>query len=514
MLNANYKRIARNTLMLYIRMGVTMLVSLFTSRIVLRALGVEDFGIYNLTGGVVALFSFLNAAMSASCQRFLCFELGAQNLANVGKVFATSRRIHWHISILVIILAESVGLWFVNTRLNIPAERMHAANWVYQCSVVTTFLGILQVPYYSLIIAHEKMNVFAWSGMLATFMRLGIVYLLLLGGFDRLIVYSLLVMGTYWIMLGFYIIYCHITFPAILNYRSANEWMIRKTMISFSGWSLLGSVANVSAQQGVNIVLNIFCGVTVNAAYGIANQVNGVIYQFISNFQQAFNPQIVKLYSANDLHALEELLHRASKYSFYLMYLLSLPLLLNTEFVLQVWLGVIPPYTAAFLQWTLFFFLIESVSAPLWMSIQATGKIRKYQMIVSFSIFCNLPLSILIVKSGYSPVFVIAAKSLIDLLLTLWRILFLSRLIRISARDYFRKVIVNITIGAIVAGVLPFIVAQLMAGGWSRMLLTGLMVLVCVPVTTYTWGSSREERRYFTELIRGKVSCFLHGIEA
>ena len=296
----NNKRIAKNTLMLYVKMGVMMLVQLYTSRVVLQTLGVDDFGIYNVVGGVVVLFSFLNAAMSSATQRFLNFELGKGDLVQVGRVFSMSLTVHFCIAGLVLLLAETVGLWFLNSELNIPAERMVAANWVYQFSVATTLLGILLVPYNATIIAHERMGFYAWTSIVKAVLLLVIVYFLSIGEVDKLILYAGLVFAVNALMQGVYIVYCRRAFSKTALYRPFFDRELFRRLISFSGWSLFGGVADMCNSQGINMVMNIFCGVAVNAAMGIANQVNAAVYQFVSNFQIAFNPQLVKSYAANE----------------------------------------------------------------------------------------------------------------------------------------------------------------------------------------------------------------------
>lgn len=496
MISSDNRRIAKNTLALYVRMGVTMLVSLFTSRVVLQTLGVEDFGIYNVVGGVVVLFSFLNAAMSSATQRFLNFELGRGNVAQVGRVFSMSMSVHFAIAGAVLLLAETLGLWFLNAQLNIPAERMAAANWVYQFSVASTLLGIMLVPYNATIIAYERLTFYAWASIATTFLRLGIVYLLVIGNADKLVLYAALTFAVGVLMQVVHVAYCRRAFPRTAIYRPFRDKKLFRELVSFSGWSLFGGVANMANSQGINMVMNIFCGVGVNAAMGIANQVNAAVYQFVGNFQTAFNPQIVKLYSAGERDAFIRLIFRTSKFSYYMMFFLAFPLMLNADFVLSVWLGNVPEYAADFARWTLAFMLVEALSGPLWMSVQATGKIRNYQMIVSAFIFTNLPLCVLLLWCGFSPVWVLACRAGINALTLIWRVFYLRGKVGLPSWKYLREVVaVVIFVSAISAIVPTFVWRSIPAENeWLRLFASCVASAVCVSTTIWTLGLSCKEQ--------------------
>ncbi len=328
------KQIAKNTSLLYFRMLITMIVTLYTSRIVLNTLGIEDFGIYNIIGGVIILFTFLNVAMSNTTQRFLSFELGRNDMEQLKKTFSMSMTAHISIALIVFLLSETVGLWFINTQLNIPAERMNAANWVYQFSILTFVFQIIRVPYNASIIAYERMSFYAYISIIEVILKLAVVFLLQKGGFDKLIFYSILLFIVSIIILYAYKVYCNKKFK-ISRYYFFWDGSLYKNIMSFSGWSLMGSVASISANQGINILLNIFFGVAVNAAMGIANQVNGALNSFVVNFQTAFKPQIVKSYAEGDKKYLTQLILQTSKFSFFLFFIVSIPILLNTEFALK-----------------------------------------------------------------------------------------------------------------------------------------------------------------------------------
>ena len=395
----NTRRIAKNTVMLYIRMLLIMAVTLYTSRVVLNVLGVEDFGIYNVVGGIVVMFSFLNGAMATSTQRFLSFSLGKNDQEQVARVFSMSMTTHISIALIVLLLAETFGLWIFYRYLNIPPERMGAAQWVYQLSVLTFCISIIRVPYNAGIIAYERMSFYAYISIVEVCLKLGMVILLQYLGSDKLILYALLMALTTGIVTFIYKLYCCKTF-SVCRYHYFWDKHLYKELISFSGWSLFGSAANVGVQQGINILLNVFFGVVTNAALGIANQVSSAVSQLVGNFQTAFNPALVKSYASGDYSYFVRLIFQTSRFSYFLLFIIALPLYLCMPFVLKVWLDIVPEYTVVFCRWMLVFVLIDAVSAPLWISVQAIGKIRSYQLLMSALIFLNIPLSWLLLRLG------------------------------------------------------------------------------------------------------------------
>ena len=341
--------IAKNTMILYVKMLVSLVISLYTSRVILEILGQDDFGIYNVVGGVVVLFSFLTNAMTASTQRFLNYNLGLKEENKVSQIFSTSILAHITILFAVFVLAETIGLWFVTNHLNIPASRYHAAMWVYQMSVLATLINIIVIPYRASIIATEKMSIFAYISILEVVLKLVIVLVLPYSSIDRLILYSILFSGISLLSFFIYLGTCHkkiafTHFHFVWNKKQYYELM------SFSGWYLFGGIAVVGAKQGTNILINIFFNVAVNAAVGIANQVRNAIYGFVSSFQTAFNPQIVKLYASNEHEKLMTLIYRSTKFSYYLLFLLSFPVILYCEEILSIWLVEVPQYTVIFTQ--------------------------------------------------------------------------------------------------------------------------------------------------------------------
>ena len=401
-ISENNKRIAKNTLLLYFRMLLIIIVGLYTSRVVLNTLGVSDYGIYNVVGGIVAMLAFLNSAMVAASQRFISFELGTGNIEKLKKVFCTSVSIHIALAGIIFLIAETIGLWFVNTHLNIPAERMEAANWVYQCSILTLLLTVVSVPYNSCIVAHEHMKAFAYVSIVEAVLKLLIVYLLLLGNFDKLILYAILVVGVALIIRLIYGIYCKLHFEEC-TYRFVLDKQLFREMFAFAGWSVIGNLGFSFREQSANIILNWFCGATINAARGIAMQVNGIISNFSNNLIMALAPQITKQYAAGEIKESIALVYAGCRYSFYLLALISIPVWINIDYLLNLWLGIVPQYTADFLRLTLVTSMINAMSVPIAIGIRATGKIKSFQIATCIILFCELPLSYWILSNGCKP---------------------------------------------------------------------------------------------------------------
>ena len=438
--SANNKRIAKNTLLLYVRTLITMVISLYTSRVVLNALGVTDFGIYNVVGGVVAMFGFLNASMSVATQRFLNFELGRGNTHQLIKVFVTSVNIHLIISALVLFLGETIGLWFLLNKMTIPSDRLIAAMWVYQCAIFSTIILIVSVPYNALIIAHEKMGAFAYISILEVSLKLLAVFLLFLTQNDKLIIYSILMLIMQLIIRCIYGFYCKRHFHES-KYHFILDNKLFKEMSSFAGWSLLGNIAFICFTQGLNILLNVFFSPVVNAARGISVQIQNAINQFSSSFQMALNPQITKSYATNDLSYMYNLIIRSSKFTLFLLLVLSVPVFLETPLILKIWLGIVPEYTVIFVRLMLCATIIDAVANPLVTAASATGRIRKYQIIVGGLLLLIIPISYIVLKSGGQPWRVFVVHIIICLCAFVARLLFVRKMIGLPLKDYCCEVV-------------------------------------------------------------------------
>lgn len=424
---------------LYIRMVVIMLVQLYTSRVILQTLGVEDYGIYNIVGAVVISLSFITGPLSTATQRFLSFELGKKNTGRIKDIFSMSLIVYGILSIILLIVAETVGLWFLNHKMDIPADRLYAANWVFQCSIITFIINILNIPFNSAIIAYEKMSFYAYISIFEAIAKLAIVYFLLLYTQDKLILYGILVVIVTFFVTTLYKLYCG-KYLKDIKIHFVKDKQLLKQLLSFSGWSLFGSIASMSADQGLNLLLNLFFGVTVNAAMGIANQVSAAVNQFAINFQTAFRPQIVKSYAEGNMEYLHQLICRSSKFSFLLLFMVVCPIFFNIEFILHLWLGDnIPQYTTDFCKLMLIYALIESLSAPLWMTIQATGKIKRYQICISSLIFSNILLSYFFLKIDFEPQFVLTIKCCLSVLYLMLRLYFIKKYTNISILFFLSK---------------------------------------------------------------------------
>lgn len=401
-ISKNNKRIAKNTLLLYFRMFITMGIGLYTSRVVINVLGISDYGVYNVVGGIITMLTFLNAGMIQSSQRFISYELGKEDTGRLNKIFCTSVNIHAAIAIISFLLAETVGLWFINACLNIAADRMTAANWVYQCSIFTFVVSVMSIPYNSCIVAHERMSAFAYISILEVVFKLLIVYVLCVLPLDKLIVYAILVFLVSIIIRLCYTVYCKRNFVEC-HYHYCFDKILFKEMFSFAGWSVVGNMGFSFKDQISNIILNLFYGTTLNAARGVGMQVGALVNTFSSNLSMALNPQITKQYAAGNGDESRKLVYAGSRYTFYLLTFISLPVIINVDYVLKLWLGRVPEHTANFLVLSLLSALLYALSGTVTTAIQATGKVKVFQIGISLLMLSELPMAYLLLKCGYPP---------------------------------------------------------------------------------------------------------------
>lgn len=496
----NNKRIAKNTIMLYIRMFVMLGVGLYTSRVVLDVLGVSDYGIYNIIGGVVVLFSFLNNALISATQRFLNFNIGKKEVEAVHRVFCMSMNAYFLLSILFLVLAETIGLWFVDTQLNIPSERHYAALWVYQFSILTFIINLLRIPYNASIIAYERMDFYAYISLIEVILKLGVVYLLYMTIYDKLIVYALLYTLVPFLMNIVYKVYCNHNFDTTI-YKPIWDKTIFRSLFSFSGWSLFGSIANMSAQQGINILINIFYGVTANAAVGIANQVTTHVYQFITNFQIAFQPQIVKTYAADETEAFHKLIFRSARFSYYMMFILALPIVLTTQDILDIWLVDVPENTAIFCQLILGFLIIECLSAPLWMAVQATGQIKKYQILMAMCIFLNFPLTYIVFKIGMPVYFAWIIRIIVNVITVIARCLYMRKYLNFPINDFCKRVIRPVLGVTILSIPIPCLISTYITHGIEFIIIVTIISILTTIFFIYIVGLNPNEKKYIHQFI-------------
>lgn len=482
-----------------------MLVSLYTSRVVLNVLGVEDYGTYNVVGGVVTMFGFFNGAMASATQRFLSFELGKGDFLQLRKTFNAALVIHIGIALLIALLAETVGLWFVYNYLKIPTERMEAAIWIYHFSVLAFMVSVIQVPYNALIIARERMNVYAYVSILEVLLKLLIVFMLTWIAFDKLKLYGVLVFAVTALIALIYQIYTRKHFDET-RFEVVRDKVLFKTLVSFSGWSLFGNGALIGSNQGIALIINIFQGVVLNAAIGVANQVNTAVYTFVSNFQLAFNPQLVKTYAQNDIKEHTKLLLNASRFSFFILLILVIPILLNTEYILLLWLKLVPDYSVAFTKIILITSLIDALSGPFWTSANATGKIKYYQIGISIILLLNLPIAYVLLKQGVSPIFVFIAKLALSFVLYLFRVMYVNYFVKIEKKDFLEyafKIILSASISFIP---LYFVNSVIFANNTSLLLIAVSVVYVIVTVLAISIvGLRKSERVQVFNVVRTKL---------
>lgn len=458
MAETNNKRVAKNTLFLYFRMILIMLVTLYTSRVVLAQLGIKDYGIYNVVGGVVTMFAFLNNCMTTSTQRFMTFELGKGNMPRLKDVFAVSLNIHIGIGIAIVVLAETIGLWFVNYKLVIPADRLVAANWVFQFAILSFCVNVIQVPYNAVLIAHEKMSVYAYISIIEAFLKLGIVYLLSISPFDKLIVYGVLIFAVQLLIRCIYQIYCRRHYEES-RFRLFWNKKLYQEMSGFAGWNLFGSLAWMLRDQGLNIVLNLFFGPVINAARGVAAQVSNAVMNFISNFQVALNPQITKNYANGNITEMEKLTYLGIKFSYIILFFLAFPLSLNINYVLHLWLVEVPDYSALFIILIMVDSMVGNLfGVPLMTSLSATGKIRNYQIVVSMIILLIVPVGYVALRLGCDAPSVFYITIVFTAISGFARFLFCRKQIGYSLRTMTKSVLLPVFGMTVVALPLPIFI--------------------------------------------------------
>lgn len=437
-------------------MGIIMLVQLYTSRIVLNTLGVDDYGIYNVVGSVVVMFSFISGPLGTATQRFFNYELGRKNDGKLNLVFNLSLYCYLILAIMMFIIIEGGGIWYIENKMNLPESRLNAAMFAFQMSLISFIFQLIKTPFESLIVAHERMSFYAYTSILDVFLKLGNAYSLMWFGIDKLKLYSVNQLIISMIIVLTILLYCRKQF---VNVRITKVWdkKVFTSLLSFSGWSLFGSVASMSANQGLNLLLNYFYGVAVNAAVGIANQVSAAVNQFVSNFQIAYRPQIVKYYAGDDYVSLRKLIINTSKYSYLLLFLLSCPIIFNIHFILKVWLGSVPQYAGEFVILNIIYMLLETLSAPMWMTVQATGKIRNYQLIISSIILLNIFLSFIFLSWGYSPLVVMEIKCILDIIYLIVRLVFMKNKVQLPIGDFVKQVLLQIIPITIVSCLVMFL---------------------------------------------------------
>mgnify|MGYP003205026237 FL=1 len=505
MTSTNNKRIAKNTIYLYIRTIITLLVSLYTSRIFLEVLGVIDLGIYNVVGGIVVMLSFLNTMMAAGTQRFLSYELGGNNNhKQLKKLFSMLFFIHVLVAIVLFILAETIGLWLFYNKLIIPQERLTAAMWVFQFSILSAIVTITQVPYNASIIAHEKMNVFAYITIVQTLAKLLVVYTIMWIDYDKLkliaILNFLIILTTTFV----YRSYCERKFQeCILSFHW--DTSLFKSLINYSSWNLFGAFSNVAADQGINVLSNLFFGPTVNASRAISFQVKSALTSFVANFQTAVNPQIIKSYASKDHEYMKTLIMGTAKYSFLLLLFFAFPIILETKYILKLWLGTIPEYSVVFCRLILINACIDCLSGPLVTAVQATGRIKIYQITVGVVLMLTFPISyviLLLIQVPESPFYVSIS---ISFLLIIIRIILLERVIRLSLLTCYKQIGSRLLLVLIPPLLCSIAIFFLIDGGFNRFLVNIFVSAISILSSAYCIGLNKIERKYIKDYVVKKL---------
>lgn len=501
---ANNKRIAKNTIMLYVRMLLLMFVSLYTSRVNLSALGVDDFGIYHVVGGVVTMFYIVSNALTGSINRFLTIEIGKGDIEKLKRVFATSMAIQYILVFIVLVLAETGGLWFLNNKMVIPYERLTAANWVFQFSLFSFCLDLLVIPYTSSIIAHERMSAFAYISIFQAFGKLFVAWSTYWAPFDKLIWFSCAIVLVSVIVRSIYIIYCKRNFVECCVKTNLDK-ELRKEMFGFAGWNFIGTIASILRDYGGNIVINLFGGPAVNAARGIASQVNSAVSGFSSNFQTALKPQITKNYAIGNFDYMFSLVFQGARLSYYILFILALPILCSTHYILQLWLGQVPEHTVLFVQLVLIFTMSESLAQPLITVMLATGKIRNFQIIVGGLNLLNVPISYCALSLGAIPETVMIVAIAISVSCEMARVILLKGMIDLPIGDFFKKVYFNVIGVSLVAAIIPLWLHSNMDENFLSFLIVSIVALICSLFSIYIVGCNRKERIFVYEKVSNIV---------
>lgn len=503
-MNNNNKQIAKNTLFMYLRMGVTMLVGLYVSRVVLQQLGVEDYGLYNVIGGIIAMFSFINGSMVNVSTRFITVYLAKNDIKMLNNIFSMSFLIHFSIGVVILLLGETIGLWYLNNKLVIPEGREFAAHWLYQLSIISCIISILYVPYNGLIVAHERMKAFAYISVMDSMLKLLIAIMIAYSPFDKLIFYGTLLAGVSFLDIIIYFVYCRKNFKESILVFYWNK-AIFKRMLEFAGWALIGNFSYLFYSQGINLMLNAFCGPAVNAARGVAVQVEGVIRQFAGNVQVAINPQIIKSYTSNELERMYALIFTSSRLCFYLLYIISLPIMIEADFILNLWLGTVPNHTVNFVRLILCISILDALINPMFTANLACGKLRIYHISLSILMYAFMFVTYFSIRQTLLPESVFVTLLIATILGVVLRIFILEKQIGLSKLTYIHKVLLPIISVAVISCVLPITSHLIIDNNIARFFISSLLSIISVLVTTYYIGMDKTEKQLVISFVKNKI---------
>lgn len=485
--------IARNTLYLYLRMFLLMAVTLYTSRVILQTLGFEDFGIYNVVGTVVTFLSFLQAALRFATFRHITFELGLENKKRLRTIYSMAINSHLILAIIIFVLMEIGGVWFLNNKMVIPNDRVYAANWTYQISLLSFFIGIFRTPFDSNIIAHEKMDFFAMTSILEAFLKLSVAYMLTILPYDKLISYSFLLLIISLSLFIWYFLYCKINFKDCTYIKCWDKQVLIK-FVNYSGWSLLVDAATITRTQSIIIFFNLFLGVIANAALGIANQVVAALYVFVKNFTQAYKPQIIKSWAAEDFNYFMKIIFSSSKLSYYLLLWVSIPIIINITFVLHIWLGNFPSSAPVFVLTIILYYLIDAQQAPLVAAVHATGNLKFHQIMIASITIIMIPIAYLMLYFGYSGAMVLVANFIINLISAITRIIYMRHLIKLNLKDYCHRVVLPILLVTSTSFPIPIYISQKLETSWRNVIIETILSLVITAFSCYFIGLNEKEK--------------------
>lgn len=501
--SSNNQRIVKNTMMLYIRMFLIMGVSFYTSRVILKVLGVEDYGIYNVVGGVVSMLGLIKGVMSGATSRYLNFALGKGDDELARKSFNVSLMIYIALSLLFVLLAETLGLWFLNTQLVIPEERMVAANWIFQFTIISSVNQLIATPYNATVIARERMSVYAYISIIEVVLRLLIVYLLYISPVDKLIAYGFLYMLTDFLITEIYRLYCRKHYPES-HFKLYRDKAAYKEILSYSSWNLLGQFAKLIKGQGLNILLNMFFNPAVNASRGLSYQINNAINQFVHNFYIAVVPQITKYYAKNDLENMFNLVCRSAKMALFLFIFFALPISIEAPTLIQLWLGQLPENVVEFVRIILIISMLDCIQGPLRTSAQATGNVAKYEMTISAITILNIPISYILLKFGYPAVTVFIVSLCLSVVSFFARLFLLRGMIGFPIGRYLNYVVIRGSLVILMSAVIPLLLHYKLEGSIINSFLVILVAFVCEAVVMYFLGLNKEEKEFMLGIVKNK----------
>ncbi len=496
----NSKRIAKNTMMLYIRQILVMLITLFTVRVVLEVLGVVDYGIFNVVGGVVAMFSFLSGTMSSASQRYFAYDLGRKDYVSLGQTFSLTIISYMAIALLVLVVCESLGIWFLNNKMVIPPDRLEAANWVFQAAILSAVVTIMTSPYMAVIIARERMGAYAYITILDVVLKLAIIYVIQWIDYDKLKVYSILTLCNTAVIALIYRLYCIKNFEES-HYRFYWNYQRLKEMLSYVGWNLIGAAATILKLQGVNILLNLFFNPAVNAARAVAFQINSAVFSFSQNFYTAVKPQITKSYSSGNHEHMLQLISKSSLYAFYLISVIVIPIYFQIDAILAMWLTEVPPYAVIFTKITLITAMVDIFNFPLVAGIQATGRIKGYQLVVSIIYLMNLPICYILLRVGYPPQSTMWVSLALSLLSFIPRLIIARNIFKLSIRNYMQTILTRGGVMLLILIIIAYIASYIC---FDNIFIFGLIYLLLSVVSIYILGLNSEERAFTLQLLKIK----------